>query len=304
VSRRHGRDPRAGDRLARPAGFDRSGLGGLAALQGEVARFQRGAAPGGTGRGAAAARIDPMVAKLPTPRSRDSAEAADPTELPAAAAMEQGPVVPEEPTPESADDAAALSTGRGRRGGEETTQEVFDLVERAQAGDHEAFGRLYDLYADIVYRYIYFRVGSQSLAEDLMQETFLRALRRISSFSWQGRDLAAWFVTIARNLIADHFKSGRYRLEVATADMLDSGHDRPTEGPESEVLDMLTNVRLLEAVKQLNAEQQECVVLRFLQGLSVSETAAIMGKNDGAIKALQYRAVRTLARLLPAAEVR
>jgi RNA polymerase sigma-70 factor (ECF subfamily) len=67
---------------------------------------------------------------------------------------------------------------------------------------------------------------------------------------------------------------------------------------------MLTNVRLLEAVKQLNAEQQECVVLRFLQGLSVSETAAIMGKNDGAIKALQYRAVRTLARLLPAAEVR
>jgi RNA polymerase sigma-70 factor (ECF subfamily) len=296
VSRRHGRDPRATDRLSRPAGFDRSGLGGLASLHGEIARFQRGAAPGGTGRGAAAARIDPLVANLPTPRTRADVDAAEP-------ATEHEPALRAAPPIPDAATAPAERPLRGR-GGEDTTQEVFELVELAQAGDHQAFGRLYDLYSDIVYRYIYFRVGSQSLAEDLMQETFLRALRRISSFSWQGRDLAAWFVTIARNLIADHFKSGRYRLEVATADMLDSGHDRPTDGPETEVLDMLTNVRLLEAVKQLNAEQQECVVLRFLQGLSVSETAAIMGKNDGAIKALQYRAVRTLARLLPAAEVR
>jgi RNA polymerase sigma-70 factor (ECF subfamily) len=76
------------------------------------------------------------------------------------------------------------------------------------------------------------------------------------------------------------------------------------DSPEDQVLDALTNETLLEAVRQLNAEQQECIVLRFLQGLSVSETALIMGKNDGAIKALQYRAVRALARLLPEEKLR
>ena len=69
--------------------------------------------------------------------------------------------------------------------------------------------------------------------------------------------------------------------------------------PESAVVDHITNVALLTAVKQLNPEQQECIVLRFLQGFSVAETALAMGKNEGAIKALQYRAVRALARLLP-----
>jgi RNA polymerase sigma-70 factor (ECF subfamily) len=177
--------------------------------------------------------------------------------------------------------------------------QVMEIVARAQAGDGEAFGQLYDRYVDLVYRYIYYRVSNQSLTEDLVSETFLRALRRITSFQWQGKDFAAWLVTIARNLIADHFKSGKYRLEVATADMLDAGPPQTTESPEAEVLSSLTNVTLLEAVKQLNSEQQECVVLRFLQGLSVTETALAMGKTEGAIKALQYRAVRSLGRLLP-----
>ena len=178
---------------------------------------------------------------------------------------------------------------------------AFGLVQRAQGGDAEAFGELYDRYVDQVYRYIHYRVPSAQLAEDLTSETFLRALRRISSFTWQGRDVGAWFVTIARNLIADHYKSGRYRLELTTEDIADvSGRSTPVQaGPEGEVLDAMQNKVLLEAVKQLGAEQQECIVLRFLQGLSVSETAQIMGKNDGAIKALQYRAIRTLGRLLP-----
>lgn len=176
---------------------------------------------------------------------------------------------------------------------------VADLVTRSQAGEAEAFGLLYDRYVDLVYRYIYYRVNNPSLAEDLVSETFLRALRRIDSFTWQGRDFAAWLVTIARNLIADHFKSGRYRLEITTEDILETGPTQTTDGPENLVLDALTNETLLTAVKKLNPEQQECIVLRFLQGLSVSETALAMGKNDGAIKALQYRAVRALARLLP-----
>ena len=179
------------------------------------------------------------------------------------------------------------------------TAVAFSLVQRAQAGDAEAFGELYDRYVDQVYRYIAYRVQGTQLAEDLTSETFLRALRRISSFTWQGRDVGAWFVTIARNLIADHYKSGRYRLELTTDDVTESGAAPVASGPEGEVLEAMQNKVLLEAVKQLNAEQQECIVLRFLQGLSVSETAQVMGKNDGAIKALQYRAIRTLGRLLP-----
>jgi RNA polymerase sigma-70 factor (ECF subfamily) len=179
--------------------------------------------------------------------------------------------------------------------------EVWGLVERAQAGESEAFGLIYDRYVDTVFRFVYFRVGNRQLAEDLTSDTFLRALKRIGSFTWQGRDLGAWLVTIARNLVADHFKSGRYRLEVTTGDVLDADReDRGPEGsPEAAVVDHITNVALLTAVKQLNPEQQECIVLRFLQGFSVAETAQTMGKNEGAIKALQYRAVRALARLLP-----
>lgn len=179
--------------------------------------------------------------------------------------------------------------------------EVTKLVERAQAGDADAFGSIYDRYNETVFRYIFFRVNNRQLAEDLTSETFLRALRRISSFSWQGRAFGAWLVTIARNLVVDHYKSGRYRLEVAKPDVLDANDvdSDPITSPEAATLDKLTNVTLLTAVKKLNHDQQECIVLRFLQGFTVAETARAMGKNEGAIKALQYRAVRTLARLLP-----
>jgi RNA polymerase sigma-70 factor (ECF subfamily) len=177
---------------------------------------------------------------------------------------------------------------------------ALGLVQRAQQGDAEAFGELYDRYVDVVYRFISYRVGSRQLAEDLTSETFLRALRRISSFTWQGRDVGAWFVTIARNLVADHYKSSRYRLEVTTDDVSESGARLDSAAsPEGAVIESMTNKVLLEAVRQLNAEQQECIALRFLQGMSVAETAKVMGKNDGAIKALQYRAIRSLGRLLP-----
>jgi RNA polymerase sigma-70 factor (TIGR02952 family) len=175
--------------------------------------------------------------------------------------------------------------------------DVWGLVRQAQEGDAEAFGRLYDHYVTMVHRYVYHRVGDRATAEDVTSETFVRALRRIDSLSFQGRDVGAWLVTIARNIIRDHVKSSRYRLEVATADMRDA--DRATDGPEDAVVAHLTNRELLACVQQLGSEQQECIVLRFIHGLSVSETAQIMGKKDGAIKALQHRAVRRLAGLLP-----
>jgi RNA polymerase sigma-70 factor, ECF subfamily len=174
--------------------------------------------------------------------------------------------------------------------------ETWRLVTLAQAGDGEAFGQLYDRYVDVVFRFIYFRVNDRGLAEDFTSETFLRALRRISTISYQGRDIGAWFMTIARNIVLDHMKSARHRLEITTADTVEGPETAPST--EAAVIDALTSERLMEAVRQLGDEQRECVMLRFIQGFSVSETAAVMGKNDGAIKALQHRAVRKLAEIV------
>jgi RNA polymerase sigma-70 factor (ECF subfamily) len=175
--------------------------------------------------------------------------------------------------------------------------DVWDLVRRAQDGDGEAFGLLYDRYLTPVFRYVLHRIGDRAQAEDLTSETFVRALRGIDSLSFQGRDVGAWLVTIAHNLVRDHVKSSRFRLEVTTADMRDA--DRVTDGPEDAVVARLANEQLLSCIRQLGGEQQQCISLRFLQGLSVSETAAAMGKGDGAVKALQHRAVRRLAALVP-----
>jgi RNA polymerase sigma-70 factor (ECF subfamily) len=171
------------------------------------------------------------------------------------------------------------------------------LVKAAQEGDMVAFGDLFDRYYDVVFRYVLFRTGDRTLAEDITQETFVRALRRISSVSYQGRDIGAWFITIARNLIFDHVKSSRYRLEQTTSEIIELSP--ATGGPEQQVLDGATNDELLRCIHKLNPDQQECIQLRFLQGLSVAETAQIMGRNEGAVKALQHRAVRRLAQLMP-----
>ena len=194
--------------------------------------------------------------------------------------------------------AAEGSSSRGHAAAEPPAdmERVVALVELAQGGDADAFGLLYERYVDLVYRYIYVRVGSSHVAEDLTSETFIRALRRIDSFSWQGKDIAAWFVTIARNLITDNAKSARFRMEVTTADMIDA--DRRVDGPENEVLTQLRDTRLFEAVKTLKPEQAECLVLRFMQGLSLAETALVIGKSEGAVKQLQLRAVRALHREL------
>ncbi len=177
---------------------------------------------------------------------------------------------------------------------------LIALVELARRGDKEAFGQLYDHYQPSVYRFLYYRVGSMTLAEDLTAETFFRALRSMHSFRWQGKDFGAWLMTIARNLTADHFKAGRTRLEQTTEDM--QTLDTTSEGPEIEVLSSLTNESLLRALGELPTEQRECLIMRFLQGLSIAETAEILGRSSGAVKQLQLRGVRNLAKLIPASE--
>jgi RNA polymerase sigma-70 factor, ECF subfamily len=174
---------------------------------------------------------------------------------------------------------------------------LIALVELARTGDTDAFGLLYDHYQPSVYRFLFYRTRSVQLAEDLTSETFFRALRSMNNFRWQGKDFGAWLMTIARNLATDHFKAGKTRLELTTEDM--SAHDDSTEGPEATVLAGLTNEILLDALKALPDEQRDCLIMRFLQGMSIAETAAVLGRSDGAIKQLQLRGVRNLAKLMP-----
>ena len=174
---------------------------------------------------------------------------------------------------------------------------LIALVELARGGDKDAFGLLYDHYHGSVYRFLFYRTRSGQLAEDLTSETFFRALRSMNNFRWQGKDFGAWLMTIARNLCTDHFKAGRTRLEMTTEDM--SAHDDTTEGPETAVLASLTNELLLTALQELPVEQRDCLVMRFLQGMSIAETAEVLGRSDGAVKQLQLRGVRNLAKLMP-----
>lgn len=157
-------------------------------------------------------------------------------------------------------------------------QDAWDLVRAAQNGDRSAFALLYSQYVDMVFRYLLFRVGDRQLAEELTSEAFLRVLRRITTVRYQGRDIGAWLVTIARNLVVDHVKSH---------------HTQQTLSP-------LVSSVLLRSITQLgDDDQRECIALRFLHGMSVADTAEVMNRDEEAVKTLQQRAVRALAQMLP-----
>jgi len=175
--------------------------------------------------------------------------------------------------------------------------QVVAWVRRAREGSGHAFAQLYDAYVDQVYSYVYHRTGHRQTAEDLVSDVFLRALRSISDFRWRGVDFGAWLVTIARNRVNDHFKSARFRLEATVQEVF----DRPSHegGPEDAAVagDLQTRVRA--AMADLTDEQGEVLYLRFIQHLDVAETAMVMAKSDDAVKALQYRALRALAKRVP-----
>lgn len=177
-------------------------------------------------------------------------------------------------------------------------EDVIALVERARDGEPDAFASLYDRYVDRVYRFVLYRVGGDNaLAEDITSEVFVRALRKIKGFTWQGRDVGAWFLTIGRNLVLDHFKSGKFRLEVVGAEPPEGSREGVVD-PEDQALSRVSQADLYRAIQKLGNEQQEVVYWRFLQSYSVAETAAAMDKSEGAIKALQYRAVKALYKLV------
>lgn len=205
--------------------------------------------------------------------------------------------------------ATAVPRQRMATDQDQATNESWPLIQRAQAGDMEAFGLLYETYQGPVFRFILFRVGAsnRALAEDLTGDVFVRALKGIGNFTWQGRDVGAWLMTIARNLVVDYFKSSRYRCEHPVdgfggvleeeRHLVDADADAYV-AVETDALG--TAVRA--ALDRLNPNQQQCLRLRYLSGLSVAATAKAMGTTEGAIKALTLRAVAALLRTNPELE--
>lgn len=173
--------------------------------------------------------------------------------------------------------------------------QVVDLVARAQDGDAAAFADLYDRYVDQTFAYVYRRVGHRQVAEDLVGDVFLRAYRRLSTFEWQGVDLGAWIMTIARNRVHDHFKSARFRLERTTDEVRDDPTPTGPDDPERVAVGKELTRALGQALARLKDDHREVIELRFVHDLSVAETAAVLERSIGATKALQYRALRALS---------
>lgn len=193
----------------------------------------------------------------------------------------------------------------GSLGVGDTAAGSWEWVAAAQRGDRKAFAHLYARYAGPVAAVVAARTGDRVLTQDLTSETFTRAWRRIDSVSDRGRDVGAWLHTIARNLIADHYKSSRTRLERTTGEFPEHGRfavsGGPAPSPEGVVIERETAARLARHIAGLpTAEQRECLRLRFWEGRSVSETAAAMGRHPGAVKALQHRAITGLRAALTA----
>jgi RNA polymerase sigma-70 factor (ECF subfamily) len=171
---------------------------------------------------------------------------------------------------------------------------VPDVIERARSGDRSAFADLYDTHVEAVYRYILYRVREPSDAEDLTSDVFTRAFANIHRYRWQGKSFLAWLYTIARNAVTDRRRRQRPTVDLENAFGLaedgPTAHEHAVRGEEVDAL--------RGAVKHLTTEQQEVLVLRFVENMSSRQVANMLGKNEGAIRALQFRALGRLRKLM------
>jgi RNA polymerase sigma-70 factor (ECF subfamily) len=173
------------------------------------------------------------------------------------------------------------------------------LVQRARAGDSEAISELYHLHSKAIFRYFLFRVKDRCTAEDLTGEVFLQIVEALPRYVDRGRPFAAWIFRIARYRVIDFYRRTR---TARAASMSEELPDAIQDGSESIAMRQLETRRLHAQIGELTDEQKTVVQMRFFEGYSLEDTAAIMGKSAAAIKALQHRALQQLARRLhPAA---
>jgi RNA polymerase sigma-70 factor (ECF subfamily) len=168
------------------------------------------------------------------------------------------------------------------------------LVAEAQRGNTEAFGRIFDEFAGPIYRFIASRVNRPSDAEDLTQLVFVKALEALPRYEARGIPFGGWLFRLARNAIIDQIRTRRDHLSLVTA------VTRETEeaGPEAMATLRDDLERVARALAGLTDDQREVVELRFFAGLSVYEVAAAMGRQEGTIRGLQFRAIAAMRRSL------
>ena len=171
-------------------------------------------------------------------------------------------------------------------------RDVDLLVERARRGDAEAFGALYDHFVDRIHRFIAYRVRVAGDAEDLTQLVFVKAIEALPRFQPRGVPFASWLFRMARNAVIDFERTRHDHLD------LEAAIERPGDerGPDEQALLHLSVDELSAALRTLTREQQDVIAYRFFAGLSSQETAAVMGKRDGTVRGLQFRALEALRR--------
>ncbi len=171
----------------------------------------------------------------------------------------------------------------------------LELTQRAVSGDPDAFAALYDFYVEQIYRFILFRVGNEQTAEDLTSQVFLKAWNNLSSYQIRGLPFKAWLFRIARNSVIDY-----YRTYKETTPLEPSALTKPDPAAEvgDQVEQQLQAEELRLALQQLTEDQRQVLTLRFIEGLSTEEVANVMGKRQGAIRALQMRGLQALAEII------
>jgi RNA polymerase sigma-70 factor (ECF subfamily) len=175
---------------------------------------------------------------------------------------------------------------------------VDRLVAAAKAGDPEAFGALFDVYYGPVHRYVVARVGRPSDAEDLAQLVFVKALEALPRYEQRGVPFGGWLFRLARNVVIDHIRT---RREHVTLDLVMEQSTRE-DGPDELAVLRQEMDSVAHALRRLTPEQREAVELRFFAGLSAKEAAEAMGRQEGTVRGLQFRAIAALRRELGIAE--
>jgi RNA polymerase sigma-70 factor (ECF subfamily) len=167
------------------------------------------------------------------------------------------------------------------------------LIDRAKQGDADAVTQLYQAHVQAIYRYVHYRVGDGTVAEDLTADTFLRAIEGLKGYEYRGVPFRAWLYRIAYARIVDYHRAQNRRRHQP----LDAANLHADVDLEGSVANQLRIEQLAALLPRLTDQQQDVLILRFVEQCSIEETASLVGKTTGAIKSLQHRALRSLARI-------
>lgn len=168
------------------------------------------------------------------------------------------------------------------------------IISAAVKGDNAAFATLYDRYVERIYRHVRYLVPSQPDAEDITQTVFVKAWGSIGRYRSTGAPFIAWLNAIARNLVADYYRARKHIVPLQDQDIVDD----PRSGPEMMVEASLTQRDLRDAISRLKGEKQTVLFMRFIDGMGYSEIAGILKKSEGAVRVIQFRALKELKELL------